>query len=268
MTGSSGFLGRHLRGVLQKSTVQPLTLMRIGQDKSFDLAGRYTLVLSGGYSPASNQEFSTSQAIRAFYSLEQIFENPKLSIERVVLVSSVDAGLQASVENVQPKELYAKHKRDFESNVLGWAKLRNSPLAIIRVGPLYGPGEEHYQRLIPRWIDCAARGERIKFNGPADFSRPYLYVEDAAEVISSFTLDQFQPGLFEFVGAEDIGAKRIELAVCSALQHGGLKQKKIGDKPIEYSITQSEIILSSYTQFEEGILREIRARHAGSNGLL
>lgn len=259
MTGSSGFLGRWLKKSLEGIGAQQLDLISLGQGLPDVYDASFTLLLSGGYSPVSNTEFSPSKALLALESIERIFKQ-NLSIEKVVLVSSTDANLNQRTNSTSAQALYSQHKRDIEKLVRARANSTGAQLAILRVGPLYGPGEEKYKRLIPTWIGRAIQGENFEFNGPARFSRPYLYVQDAAEVISNFTISRFRTGLFDFHGVENITAGRLEAAIKLALSQVEVKVSRFPERDVTYTINEEKIILNSHTPFETGIHLEVGSR--------
>ena len=55
------------------------------------------------------------------------------------------------------------------------------PLSIVRAGNLYGPGDLHWNRLVPEMIRARLRGETPVLRSTGRASRDWLYVDDAVD---------------------------------------------------------------------------------------
>jgi nucleoside-diphosphate-sugar epimerase len=233
-----------------------LFLLKSGQPYKLPPEQPVSLLLSGGYSPISKDVFSKDQARLAIRELDQIFSLQPNCVEKLLLVSSIDVEMSISDGNGVTVNLdYPAHKLDVELAVESWSEANKVPIAIVRLGPLYGPGEEKYHRLIPTLIRAKHRGENFAFSGPQSFSRNFLYVEDAAKVLVSFFLEEFKTGRFRFEGLEPISFPRLKAAVDLALSQRDsidLIEKTIP----RYRVADFDIQLLEATPFELGIRRE------------
>jgi CDP-glucose 4,6-dehydratase len=56
----------------------------------------------------------------------------------------------------------------------------NLPVAVVRSGNIFGPGDFNFSRLVPDCIRAAIRGQTFKIRSNGRFTRDYVYIEDAA----------------------------------------------------------------------------------------
>jgi UDP-glucose 4-epimerase len=116
--------------------------------------------------------------------LESLPEPPR----RFLLASTLDVYAPPAegtriVESsaLRPTTVYSASKLFLEAVVREHAELHGYEAAALRVGHVYGPGEESYDRLIPNTIRRLLRGEDAVLAGDPEDERDLLYVDDAAE---------------------------------------------------------------------------------------
>lgn len=66
-----------------------------------------------------------------------------------------------------------------------YARSFRLPIAVARLGNLYGPGDAHWSRIVPGTIRSLLAGERPVIRSDGEALRDYLYVEDAAEALAT-----------------------------------------------------------------------------------
>ncbi len=69
------------------------------------------------------------------------------------------------------------------------------PLAIVRCGNLYGPGDVHYNRLIPEMIRARLRGDVPVLRSSGRARRDFLFVDDAVEAYLGLAERAGEPGI-------------------------------------------------------------------------
>jgi nucleoside-diphosphate-sugar epimerase len=79
-----------------------------------------------------------------------------------------------------PETLYAASKILGEVAVRRWGRRTKARTAVLRVGHIYGPGEDAYRKLIPNTIRALLAGEAAVQYGAGAEKRDFLYVTDAA----------------------------------------------------------------------------------------
>lgn len=107
---------------------------------------------------------------------------------KFVFLSTVDVyGITESqigeTSSIQPVSLYGHSKLFCEALVQAWALEQSTVCQILRIGHIYGPGEEQYQKLIPLTIMKALRHEAPEQWGSGTEKRSFLHIDDCVNAI-------------------------------------------------------------------------------------
>lgn len=112
------------------------------------------------------------------------------SVRRVVYISTidvyappVDARPLDEHASLGPSGVYAATKLLGETLVAQRCEELDIESCILRLGHLYGPGEESYEKFVPQFIKQLARGRPPTIVGDEGTLRDLLYVEDAVEAV-------------------------------------------------------------------------------------
>jgi nucleoside-diphosphate-sugar epimerase len=178
-------------------------------------------------------------------------------LNQIILVSSTDVTRLGSQELSGTP--YAAHKAAVEKRAKLLAEQLNAPISILRLGPLYGPGESKYNRLIPTWIRLRSKGEALNFSGEEDFRRNYLFVRDAAWVVAELSNLRSLPSMLNFEGAVGVTASEIRNEIERSF--GQILRGVDGPLwvPPKYHIDGDRVNLDLFTTLETGIRMEIEA---------
>lgn len=228
LTGASGFIGRHL-------------LPRIGSAYDVVTAGRtpvpphahvaLDLAVAGDAPrlPAIDQLVhsaaltkKTHEPIRDPQSFHRVnvqgtgrllrfLESAPLS--HVVYVSTCDvyAACDGPIDERSPTSgdnPYSRSKLEAEAMVARWCDQRSIPCAVVRLGNIYGPGDEAYGKLIPVAIRKALAGEPITIVGAGQALRDVLHVSDVARAIATVAAARAD-GIFNCVSGQPVTVRRI-----------------------------------------------------------
>ncbi len=216
LTGASGFLGKHLlaallaergaRGVVvmtSKPIVGITTLLRNGdivKEDAFREAPFNTItevIHAGAFIPKSAAEggdwIRCTANILHTQSLLQAL--PK-GVQRFINISTVDVYAPAKVisENSQiaPPSLYGHSKLYCEHMAEAWAVGSEAAVQNLRLGHIYGPGEEGFKKIIPESFKRILRGEPLQLWGDGAELRAFIYVEDAVNaILKALTLNTY-----------------------------------------------------------------------------
>jgi len=115
----------------------------------------------------------------------------KIKSAEVILVASSDKAYGSSVklpytENMPVTGTHpydaSKSCEDIISRV--YYHSYGMPVAVIRCGNIYGPGDFNFSRLIPDVISCALASKKFVMRSSGRFIRDYIYVDD---VVAAYT---------------------------------------------------------------------------------
>ncbi len=253
VTGSTGFLGRHLVNALTKThgyksvvclmhdaqmifedrptivrgDVRDLeflrrTLSRYEIDTVYHLAAQ-TQVAIAHADPAATFEAN----VRGTWNVMEACRLER--VKRVVVASSdkVYGDGKDIKEDAPLKPLCPYSASKAAADILAMAYITNygMSVAVTRCGNLYGPGDTHWRRLIPGTIRSLLKGERPVFRTDGSGVRDWLYVGDAVEAYQSL-LQSDQVGAFNISGGLPLSARYVVEMVC----------KEVGsDRDVEFS---------------------------------
>lgn len=290
ITGISGFIGSALREKLTDLGVHVYGVSRGGKDKNMlaasildykeilafvkekkitsciHLAGE-PLVETGQEDPYNTFKLNTEGALN-------ILEIARIhNLEKVIIASSS----HVYGNNKLPyREIYTpKPSRPYETSkactdliAQSYADTFNLPVLIPRFVNIYGPGDTHYTRLIPKTIRSVITGEDpVMWGGSA--IRDYLYIDDAINAyikLLSVPIERIgENRIFNF-GSNNLISVRGLIEKIIVLSGSDLKIKRIDEqreqeiKAQYVSWVKAKRTLGWYpkTDLESGLLRAIQ----------
>lgn len=228
ITGCNGFVGQHLVRELE-SEFSLVRLSYKGQkgEISFDLRNKPAEALKqkiGSVDEAihlaafmlKSKEDNTLEQSEKFYSANvfgtlnflKLIQDKEIS--HLTYISTVDVygkniskGIVTEETEVAPETYYAASKLAGEQLCQVFCQERKIPLAILRLGHIYGPGESDFKKAIPEFIRRAIKGEDIEIYGSGSAARTFIYVGDVARVISLVSSKKIA-GIYNVVGENSI----------------------------------------------------------------
>ncbi|MHC1682484.1 MAG: NAD-dependent epimerase/dehydratase family protein [Clostridiaceae bacterium] len=151
----------------------------------------------GAYTPKSYNEKDITTACSSNISntLSLIQSLPNLP-KKFIYISTTDVYGEDTIitENskVEPLSLYAHSKLYCEEMLKVWAEEKKVCLQILRLGHIYGVGEEKYKKIIPSIITKIIKKEDIELYSHGEELRAFLNIRDCCKLIlSSLELESF-----------------------------------------------------------------------------
>jgi dTDP-glucose 4,6-dehydratase len=130
-------------------------------------------------------EFVTTNVEGTQILLDAIRRTP---VERFVLVSSSEVYGTAEYapmdeeHPLNPRSPYAATKAGADRLAYSYFVTYGLPIVVVRPFNNYGP-RQHPEKVVPRFVTQALRGEPLTIHGDGHATRDWLYVEDDAEAI-------------------------------------------------------------------------------------
>ncbi len=207
VTGTSGFIGKHLLHKLitiygadniLALTSAPVTGCRylLHEDYSFGKnffenngAGNIdTVIHAGAFIPKKSSEANDYDlCFSSIASTKKLLDALPDGVKKFIFISTVDvydtSALISEDTSISPASLYGYSKFYCEKMVAAWANDRKINAVMLRLGHVYGPGEEKYQKMIPLTIHKLIKGEQPQLWGSGKETRSFIYIDDVVEAI-------------------------------------------------------------------------------------
>lgn len=219
ITGPTGFIASRFVLLLQKCGVDRKNIILVTNK---DVPGYSTLPHDNynfsvnevaelmvyhfaAYIPKSNDRINSTESINNIISTRNLLQSLDHLSYKLIFISTVDV---YSCENkyisedseTDPISLYGLSKLFCESWLESLSKEKAFPLQILRVGHVYGPGEDKYQKLIPSVIDSVKNNINPSIVNMGLDLRTYLFIDDCCRYIHQVSTHPDFPLLVNIVG--------------------------------------------------------------------
>jgi len=177
-----------------------------------------TIIHAGAFTPkisseADDIEKSTSNITNTYHLISASFPN----LRRFIYLSTIDVYGKDKIitENspVSPVSLYGESKLYCEKMITSWAKSKNISCLILRVGHVYGPGEEAYKKLIPITMRQIINDNSVKLYGKGEDLRSFIFISDVVKAILNSIRLQSNYEIINIVGDQSIRVKDLIIKI-------------------------------------------------------
>ncbi|HMU46617.1 MAG TPA: NAD(P)-dependent oxidoreductase [Chitinophagaceae bacterium] len=284
LTGASGFIGHWLLKRLSSEygkdnivllTSKPMPGYKYLLHRQYQFPETYfidegfseieAIVHFGAFIPKSNDSAnSINLCNQNINSTTKLLSASLPNLKKILFASTVDiydsSQLISESTTINPVSLYGASKVYCEKLVQLVAAERNCIWQILRLGHVYGPGEESYKKLIPITIQKILMNETINIYGTGDEVRSYIYIDDLVENVVSALKLNFSAGPINIVGEYQVTVKELINMIIKILGKGNLKieigQKHGRDLKFDNSKMQ-KLLVREFTSLEDGLRSEV-----------
>jgi dTDP-glucose 4,6-dehydratase len=214
-------------------------------------------------------EFVTTNVEGTQILLDAIRQAP---VERFILISSSEVyGTAVSdpmdeAHPLDPRSPYAATKAGGDRLAFAYHVTYGLPIVILRPFNNYGP-YQHPEKVIPRFITQALRGEPLTIHGDGHASRDWLFVDDDAEAIEraiETDIDAIAGEVVNVATGVDVSVAEIADLVLAGLGKPDSLRSHVAERPGQVtrhigSTEKAERLLHwrARTTFEHGLERTI-----------
>ncbi len=195
---------------------------------------------------------------------QRLLQSRMEQLEKIIFISTVDvyARCQDALDETKltvPSTLYGWSKLYCEEMVKKYCIEKKCSYEILRLGHVYGEGEEKYKKAMPSMINNAVMGKDLNIYGDGKAVRTFVYVDDVAKAIVN-AINLYESETINVVGNETVTIE--ELA--KMIQSFADRQINIIHTPadvsnVNYVFDNSKMrmhLIQSFTPLEAGLKRE------------
>lgn len=206
LTGASGFIGSHILTRLietfGKDSIIVLTSQKIPSVncvlyKTYKEFGLNTdffddvthIIHAGAFTP---KDLKSANDLNACFSnieyLKELLSFKLINLTRFINLSTLD--VYASTKEIlsegsiiNPISLYGSSKLYCEEMLKVFSHEKKIGYINLRIGHVYGPGEEKYKKVLPISIQKILEGKSVEIFGEGDELRSFIFISDVVESI-------------------------------------------------------------------------------------
>lgn len=285
ITGTSGFIGSRLLASARQSCGQEVVAFssracsgphivyndseaRFGLDQSAlrQIEETEVLIHAGAYTPKSGNDANQRDGCyRNITFIEQMLSLPWRRLQRVIYLSTIDvyasmAGLISEVTPAMPGTLYGLSKLYGERTVSLFTEELGISCQVLRIGHVYGPGEEKYAKVLPTAIKNILTGKDVELWGDGNEMRSFIYIADVVKAILRAVDLKENPGVINLVSGNKISIRAL-LETLITLGGGSTRliqrQNSGPSRDVIFDAAKlKQYLLPTETDFNEGLQSE------------
>ena len=172
------------------------------------------LIHAGAFIPKSRNDVGNLKGCNDNIRFtDKLIKLPFKNLKKIVYLSTVDVYAPASLISEQtptiPQTLYGQSKLYCEKMLTAFSAQRKIHSLVLRVGHVYGPGEEAYSKFIPLAIQTIIDNNRVELWGDGSELRSFIYIEDVVKgIMNSLVLDA-EVDVINVVGGEALSIRQL-----------------------------------------------------------
>ena len=273
MTGTSGFIGSRLLQTARAMYGDNVTAFSSHPSEGnhivyanrtdFSLApaelalveDANVLIHAGAFTPKCGTEANQIKSCNSNIAFtEELLALPWRNLKKIIFLSTVDVynNFDCPISEATltvPTTLYGMSKLYCERMMSLHAAERGIAIQVLRIGHVYGPGEEQYVKVIPKAIERIIAGGDVELWGEGEELRSFIYISDVVTAILKAVELQEEPGVINVVGGNVISIRDL---LEKLIAIGG-RQTKIVQQ--EFSGTRRDLVFDN-TKLKRYLLPE------------
>lgn len=284
ITGATGFIGQRVLEQLKLKNIDVVALSnadRIAGIKTistshYQFDDNYllengcedieVLLHLGAWTPKTSASSNNLEKSYSNIANTRTLLNAKLpALRQIIYCSTID--VYENTDNkidektiTVPSTMYGWSKLYCEKMIQTFCEERAITFQILRIGHVYGEGEEKYRKVMPVMIENAIKRNGITIYGNGEPIRTFIYIEDVAKAIAN-ALTLRKSDIINLVGNEAITinelAKEIQNNCGNNININHISTDRPNRNCIFDNSKLMNTLLQTLTPFEIGLKREI-----------
>ena len=221
----------------------------------------------GAYIPKNRAQVDAAKPIVAsnILGIAALLESIPGVPRHFVFASSVDVyGREVGraideASTVAPATLYGASKVFGEHLVRSYADRTGCRYSILRLGHVFGPGEDRFEKVIPNLIRAMLGGLEPQLSGDGSTARDFLYVDDAVGAFVAASQRSLSADLVNVVRGESVAIVDVAKWIAEIIGYRGPFHFSgaNGDSLRFSNVGMKRLGIDSFTPTKDGLAREI-----------
>jgi nucleoside-diphosphate-sugar epimerase len=275
LTGITGFIGGNLLNLIEKKCkdTYEIVLLSSIDNRNYKtiLHKNYTftkddffkksirqidiVIHIGAFIPKGSLEANDiEKSIMNIINTKYLIDNLPNIPSQLIFLSTID--VYGKVEGIisedilpNPLTLYGWSKLYCEKIIENWATEKSVTIQILRIGHIYGKGEEAYKKVIPVTIQKLKEGKSPQIFGSGSEKRSFLHVDDVCTLIlKSIELKKYE-GIINLCSSDSYAIKDIiEMLILISTKKLKIEYIKTENKGINFEFDTSK--MNNFLGFE------------------
>ena len=285
LTGASGFIGKHLLAKLIKEfgKAHILALTSTPVEKALYLPHNgysfeadyfiksgfgtqiHTIIHAGAFTPKNSEQANDVVKCNSnIISADKLLGADLPNLKKIIYLSTLDVygpdEIISESSLVQPGSLYGDSKLYVEKMITAWANANSNVHQILRVGHVYGPGEQAYQKIIPVTIKKLLQEQPLQIWGTGKEIRSFIYITDVIDAIMHALKLDLSAGIINLVSSQKITIAALVNKIIALSGKNIVPEVAPVDTPgrdlIFDNRKMKDLLFSNETTLDDGLLQE------------
>jgi len=282
VTGTSGFIGSHLMGkLIEKFGYSQIIAFTSKESELYqsinhqdytnfsndrlNLENAKVIIHAGAFIPKNNNDANNVVLCNSnIASTSELLKHIDKNLDKFIFLSSIDVYTETDVITeftpIGMNSLYGISKIYCEKMVLDWGIENGVDVLVCRIGHVYGPGEEKYQKLIPETIKRILKGSDIEIWGSGEDLRAFIHVDDVVDSIVAAIDKKTESNIINIVSNHSLSISEIVESIIEVSQRSvNIQYKEYNGKArnlrFNNETLKRELFIPKVT-FKDGLLTE------------
>lgn len=226
------------------------------------------LIHAGAFTPKSGADANQLAGCNSNITFtEKLLALPWNNLKKIVFLSTLDVyatadGPISETTTTGPASLYGLSKLYGERMVSLYAAERDIVSQVLRIGHVYGPGEEKYAKVLPKAIQNIVAGKDVELWGEGRELRSFIYIDDVVAAILKAVELQEEPGVINVVGGNAITIRDLLEKLIAIGGHGtGIVRREFSGATRDLVFDNAKLkryLLPKESDFTAGLEAEFR----------
>jgi nucleoside-diphosphate-sugar epimerase len=224
-----------------------------------------TLIHIGAFTPKDQTEANDIKRCNAnIFNTEKIICAKLPNLKKIIFLSTLDVYADADVISEDsgegPVSLYGWSKLYCEKMIENFSEQNNLTRQILRIGHVFGPGEEKYKKLIPNTITNLLKNNAVELFGDGQAVRTFIYIDDVVKAVLNAVDLSRSEGVINVVGGTPITIESLaKILVAIHGQEAGIRYIPTAAKNRNLIFDNKklrETLLDEFTPVPDGLRKE------------